>query len=425
MSLVKILDYIIKSIKIEDFWGSYNIQTEFNQDVNIFIGGNGTGKTTLMNILKAVLTVDLPLLSEQKFSNISIELLYKKKVRKIKVTRMEMKYPFEMLKYKIGNRVFEVPLSFGEYSHKRFHPMFIEKLTQLKSTIGEIVNVSWLSVHRELIPESETDEEYWVDKRPPVDRRLDELIGKFTSYQLKLENRAGICSNKFQRDVLTSTLYDEKLDHFDEPKKDLQFEKQKEGLVHAFEELGVPVDGAKIERHFREVQKSIGFLNQLKEGDRKLTIDEALPLSLLKRTQHIIKLSREAESDKRKIFQPRDKFLELLHNFIEKKEFVLGSGGQLLVKIRDTDRELKIAHLSSGEKQLLILLTETLLQENRPFIFIADEPELSLHIEWQERLLGAIRSLNKNAQLIMATHSPEIVSEFGNSTFNMESVFIE
>ena len=73
----------------------------------------------------------------------------------------------------------------------------------------------------------------------------------------------------------------------------------------------------------------------------------------------------------------------------------------------------------------MILLTETLLQENKPFIFIADEPELSLHIEWQEKLLSAIISLNNNVQLIVATHSPEIVSEFKKSTINMGSVFIE
>ena len=148
-------------------------------------------------------------------------------------------------------------------------------------------------------------------------------------------------------------------------------------------------------------------------------------MSLLQRTQYIIELSRNAEGDKREIFKPINEFLGWLHKFIEKKEFILGPEGKLLVKIRDTDQELGIEQLSSGEKQLLILLTETLLQENQPFIFIADEPELSLHIEWQEKLLAAIRSLNNNAQLIMATHSPEIVSEFKISTSNMESIFIE
>ena len=105
--MVKFLDYIIKSIKIEGFWGLYTVQTEFNKNVNIFIGKNGAGKTTFINILKAVLTVDIPLIREQKFSKINIELMYKRKTRKIEITRKEgNSYPFEILRYRIGNNVF-------------------------------------------------------------------------------------------------------------------------------------------------------------------------------------------------------------------------------------------------------------------------------------------------------------------------------
>ena len=70
-------------------------------------------------------------------------------------------------------------------------------------------------------------------------------------------------------------------------------------------------------------------------------------------------------------------------------------------------RNVEIQHqsLSSGEKQLLILLTQTLLQEKQPFIYIADEPELSLHIEWQHKIISAIKELNPNVQIIAATHS--------------------
>lgn len=419
--------YQLKSIKIDGFWSQYTIQTEFNSDVNIFIGKNGTGKTTFINILKAVLTVDLPLIRKQTFSNIDIELMYKRKIRKIKVSREEEIYPFEMLKYKIGNRVFRIPIILGEYGYKRVHPKYIDTLKELNSVMDELVNVSWLSVHREILTEFEIEEELRMDVGTPVDHRLDELMRQFTRYQLKLESRARECSNKFQRDVLTSTLYDENLDRFNIFDLDFQLTKEKTGLIHAFEELGVPVDAEKIKKHINEIEKSINIVKKTSDGgsENRLTIDDVLPLSLLQRTQYIIELSRDAERDKREIFKPINEFLGWLHKFVEKKEFILGSEGKLLVKIRDTDQELGIEQLSSGEKQLLILLTETLLQENQPFIFIADEPELSLHIEWQEKLLAAIRSLNNNAQLIMATHSPEIVSEFKISTSNMESIFIE
>ena len=65
--------------------------------------------------------------------------------------------------------------------------------------------------------------------------------------------------------------------------------------------------------------------------------------------------------------------------------------------------------LSSGEKQILIILTNVLVQGGRNFIMIMDEPEISLHFDWQRRLIEDVRSLNPNLQLILATHSPAVV----------------
>lgn len=65
--------------------------------------------------------------------------------------------------------------------------------------------------------------------------------------------------------------------------------------------------------------------------------------------------------------------------------------------------------LSSGEKQILIILTTVLIQGGRETIMIMDEPEISLHFDWQRRLIEDVRSLNPHLQLILATHSPAVV----------------
>lgn len=65
--------------------------------------------------------------------------------------------------------------------------------------------------------------------------------------------------------------------------------------------------------------------------------------------------------------------------------------------------------LSSGEKQILIILTTVLIQGGREFIMIMDEPEISLHFDWQRRLIEDVQSLNPHLQLILATHSPAVV----------------
>lgn len=65
--------------------------------------------------------------------------------------------------------------------------------------------------------------------------------------------------------------------------------------------------------------------------------------------------------------------------------------------------------LSSGERQMLIILLTVLVQEGKPFVLFLDEPEISLHFEWQERLISIIRELNPRTQLVLTTHSPAII----------------
>ena len=73
-------------------------------------------------------------------------------------------------------------------------------------------------------------------------------------------------------------------------------------------------------------------------------------------------------------------------------------------------------------KHLFILLAEAVLMNQHTVISITDEPELSLHIAWQRNLLSSIRKLNSNAQIIVATHSPEIAGGFPSSVIDMESI---
>lgn len=67
--------------------------------------------------------------------------------------------------------------------------------------------------------------------------------------------------------------------------------------------------------------------------------------------------------------------------------------------------------LSSGEKQMLVILLTVLVRDGAHCVLFMDEPEASLHIEWQQRLIGMIRRLNPNLQLILTTHSPAVIME--------------
>lgn len=67
--------------------------------------------------------------------------------------------------------------------------------------------------------------------------------------------------------------------------------------------------------------------------------------------------------------------------------------------------------LSSGEKQMLVIMLTVLVENGEHYALLMDEPEISLHIEWQKGLLKLIRELNPNVQIILSTHSPALIMD--------------
>lgn len=87
-------------------------------------------------------------------------------------------------------------------------------------------------------------------------------------------------------------------------------------------------------------------------------------------------------------------------------------------KIIRTENEIRFSQigetlvpyqLSSGEKQMLAILLTVLVEDNQHYVLFMDEPEVSLHIEWQKRLIDFCVELNPNVQIILTTHSPAVV----------------
>ena len=72
-----------------------------------------------------------------------------------------------------------------------------------------------------------------------------------------------------------------------------------------------------------------------------------------------------------------------------------------------TDQEVDLNDLSSGEKQVISLLASLYLYPEKKLVLI-DEPELSLSIDWQKRLLPDVLFAPSCAQLLAITHSPFI-----------------
>lgn len=105
---------------------------------------------------------------------------------------------------------------------------------------------------------------------------------------------------------------------------------------------------------------------------------------------------------------PERRFAEVLNDLYGGKKTIDISGPRRLrITIPGRESALPIESLASGEKQVMRILLETLVAGSSPVLL--DEPEISLHVDWQGRMLELMRYINPEAQVVAASHSPEVV----------------
>lgn len=175
------------------------------------------------------------------------------------------------------------------------------------------------------------------------------------------------------------------------------------------EDIGIhPIDAGQIKIILQRVGKSIG------ENERRLLI-ESLNEDALSRNTHLAyflsSLSRVYK--KTEVFDKSLKdFRDVCNEFLFDKMFHYDEShikmGLYFKNDKNMKRQISLDKLSSGEKQLISLMAISYLQINKNLVFLMDEPELSLSIFWQKRLLPSIFNAKNCSLLVAATHSPFI-----------------
>ena len=116
----------------------------------------------------------------------------------------------------------------------------------------------------------------------------------------------------------------------------------------------------------------------------------------------------DAAEKAQQISQPKKRFQDILDDlFTETGKKIIRSENE--IKFSSLGEVLAPYQLSSGEKQILVILLTVLVEDYEHYVLFMDEPEVSLHIEWQKRLIDLILELNPNVQIILTTHSPAVI----------------
>lgn len=416
-------EYRIASLEVTNLWGRRSFNVDFRPNVTILIGENGTGKTTLLSLLHSILTVDLPALSILHFDEAVLRLTSFSSAsrRTIRVTSTD-----EGIEFQVGQRTFRFtsiePDPRGFLSPKARLRLARARggLDELKALLHGLVPFVWLPVSRRLpIPHHEDprlrpppSRRRQMDHLESVDARLQEVRRDLRDFRLRLESDVSRRHREFERKALGAVLYSERLDSLDNVlQAPPPTQADQEQLLNVFEEAELldATTRTQIEVHFARAKES---LEKLATGEGELEDFAIMPL--LQRTRSLVGWARELRTQRQEIFEPLANYETLANEFLAPKRVIVNEEGDLHVTHLDGEEQQSLAldQLSSGEKQILILLTAALLESNVPVVYVADEPELSLHVTWQEKLLQSLVGLGGSIQVIVATHSPDIVGPF-------------
>jgi ABC-type Mn2+/Zn2+ transport system ATPase subunit len=117
-------------------------------------------------------------------------------------------------------------------------------------------------------------------------------------------------------------------------------------------------------------------------------------------------------------------FIDQMNSFYSNKKitYTLSKGFKINHKV--TKEIIEFRNLSSGEKQLILLFCNTILASSQATIFIIDEPEISLNIKWQRKLLNTLFSFRfaDGVQFLIATHSIELLTSNNEDVIKLENI---
>lgn len=427
--------HYIESFKINELWGyRKEIEISFNRDVNILIGPNGSGKTTILNLMHSILSADVRGILSSKFKRIEIKLKgFKTRSEKqisIEVSDRSLIFGINDKEYRIriidttsGRRIPEDMIS-SEKSSTVWErvPRSYERVRRLPGELHDeltsLVPLVWLPVSRRVPPTSENEEDRYTRKGllESVDVRLHVLLEGLFHYHSRLNTQLSDRYSDFERQALSVMLYSKEHDKISTITYSLPTESEKKQLIGAFDAAGLLNEQmqSRIEEHFAAAEK---VNKRISENDT-LSFEDYLVIPLMSRTKSMVEYAGKLEKYRTEIFAPIRLYEDTVSSYLEDKTIVIDKDGNLKIML-SSKSELNWPSLSSGEKQILIMFTQALLRYNHPVVYVTDEPELSLHVTWQVKLLESLVKIGGQKQIIVATHSPDIVGDFRDKVIDL------
>lgn len=435
---MKILNFTASNVH-----GYLDFNVNFLEDLNFLTGLNGTGKTTALNLIISLITPSFKTLITTNFQSLILTFIHNNKESVIICEKVDQRLhlsindkkgfidlhglPFhaededilvhEFRNHDVIDEIEKIPTPMFLDLDRRFIKNARKPYRRRKRTAFERNNhIYYNSSHSE-----ENALDLGLDE---VEKLIESSVSKITRQQLYF-------SEKFKKNVLRDSF---KLLKIQTSKHNIptfkELDEYKHTILSTLKQLDLLEDNDNSYTEFFEsienILKELISIQEEKEIDDSPEIKEQsiniLGKWLINQPQleRVIRLSKEINKHQKNLKaleQEKDNFLDSINRFYEQtnKKINIKNTGKAEVIIKGHSQK-DISYLSSGERQLLIILSHLYLNKDLPKsgVFIIDEPELSLHLLWQEMFVDEIIKARPDLQIILATHSPAIINDKKN-----------
>jgi len=437
----------------------------FHERICILVGINGSGKTSVLNLINWLLTLNIDELCLIEFESVVLSFVFDECSYTLECNQNEKSIIFNLINNTRQNTFPAIQANFDANpkkltkdkalrdsirgNYRRLTPEeheietwnFIVNILPSPMIIGLDRNLYTKEGNELLIQEDIKDRinlRESIKATTPIDRVRSELGRQYNAYRNQVLQFYSLINRKIILSAFDNIITNDTLSKVINSSK---------ATINEIETLQVQVKEFLREnkilisrkghrsREINEITKVDEYFSNLKEilktdqhNTERFDLLYLVNITQFKKINDLVIEFKKYEEISNRLYKPLEEFLNTINKFFKdsSKElyfnkntsqisfYILNAKGQKI----DSDRDLE--NLSSGEKQILILLTYIKYNPNLN-LFILDEPELSLHPKWQGEFLDAIDKLMpKDAQLILATHSPEIV---GNNEQYCEVLF--
>ncbi len=393
----------IVEFSITGLAGQKNVYKQvLNRHINIFFGLNGSGKTSLLKILHSAMSGDSRILrkvpftrAEVKIYSIELDNIFTRVIDKLSITK----------EIETESESSEAVFFDGRYNQYDEYP-------EQSKVIGEGGSVNPYLYQWKYESEEDVKVKNWRHRYLPTSRLF---LGYPTLVSQTTRPPSNVSSEELLDLSFAETLNQLWVNYYSAVLATVR-EAQEDGLVSI---LKAVLSGRKKSKTLmRKIDLKTAY-----DRVRRFLIRQGSPSILSsfedfeKHYMENVQL-RNVVNDIDKIEKRiadavalRDKLESMIKDmFTGNKEVIFKD--RTIDLVTADEKKISLSTLSSGEKHVLRIFIETLLAGSDSIMI--DEPELSMHLDWQKTMIKTMRQLNPEVQLILATHSPEIMANISD-----------